>query len=297
MAGPYLYDRVKERTVTTGTGTVTLLGAPNGFRSFSVVGDGNTCPYVIVHADTSKNEWEVGIGTYTSSGTTLSRTTVLASSTGSAVDFTSGDKEVFLPNPALWSGPISSLSSVTVADGDSFILADTSDSENHKKVAASALRAYMVPPGFIMPYAGSSVPSGWLDCDGSAVSRTTYADLFTAISTTWGIGNGTTTFNVPDLRGRVIVGAGTGTGLTARSVGDIDGEEEHELTEGELAEHNHTLGSGAWNFIGNQGVGANNYTPTGGTNTSSFAATDDTGDGDPHNNMQPFGVCKWAIKT
>lgn len=68
--------------------------------------------------------------------------------------------------------------------------------------------SYFAPPGMLAPYAGSSAPSGWLLCDGSAVSRTTYADLFSAISTTYGSGNGTTTFNVPDLRGRNPYGAG-----------------------------------------------------------------------------------------
>lgn len=68
------------------------------------------------------------------------------------------------------------------------------------------------PTGSVIPYAGvSSPPSNWLVCDGSAVSRTTYAELFTAISTTFGSGDGSTTFNLPDLRGRNVVGAGTGT--------------------------------------------------------------------------------------
>lgn len=62
-----------------------------------------------------------------------------------------------------------------------------------------------------LPYAGSSIPTGWLECDGSAVSRTTYAALFAAISTTWGAGDGSTTFNLPDFRDRVPIGAGTGT--------------------------------------------------------------------------------------
>ena len=66
-------------------------------------------------------------------------------------------------------------------------------------------------PGLIFPFAGSSTPTGFLACDGSAVSRATYAALFTAISTTWGAGDGSTTFNLPDLRGRSIIGAGTGT--------------------------------------------------------------------------------------
>jgi microcystin-dependent protein len=72
----------------------------------------------------------------------------------------------------------------------------------------------LFPPGMMAPYGGASAPTGWLLCDGSAVSRTTYANLFTAISTTYGAGNGTTTFNLPDLRAAAPVGAGTSTGYT-----------------------------------------------------------------------------------
>jgi len=94
-----LADRVKETTATTGTGTVTLAGAATGYQSFSAVGNGNTTYYVIAGQGTS--EWEVGIGTYTSSGTTLSRTTILASSNaGSLVSFSSGTKDVFVTYPA-----------------------------------------------------------------------------------------------------------------------------------------------------------------------------------------------------
>jgi hypothetical protein len=92
-------DRVRETTTTTGTGTVTLGGAATGFQSFSVIGNGNTTFYTIQLANT--NEWEVGIGTYTSSGTTLSRDTILESSnSGSAVDFSAGTKDVFVTYPA-----------------------------------------------------------------------------------------------------------------------------------------------------------------------------------------------------
>lgn len=94
-----LKDRVKETTSTTGTGTITLGGAVAGFDSFSVVGDGNTTYYAIVSQ--SPGEWEVGIGTYTASGATLSRTTVLDSSSGGAlVDFSAGTKDVFVTYPA-----------------------------------------------------------------------------------------------------------------------------------------------------------------------------------------------------
>jgi hypothetical protein len=94
-----LADRVKETTTTTGTGTVTLLGASTGFQSFAVVGTGNTTYYTIAGQTTS--EWEVGIGTYTLVGTLLARTTVLASSNaGSAVNFSAGTKDVFVTYPA-----------------------------------------------------------------------------------------------------------------------------------------------------------------------------------------------------
>ena len=73
-----LADRVKETTTTAGTGTVTLLGAATGFQSFAVIGNGNTTFYTI--ASQTGNEWEVGVGTYTSSGTLLARTTVLSNS-------------------------------------------------------------------------------------------------------------------------------------------------------------------------------------------------------------------------
>ena len=94
-----LADRVKETTTTTGTGTVTLAGAVSGYQSFSAIGNANTTYYTIAGQGTS--EWEVGIGTYTSSGTTLSRDTVLASSnSGSLVNFSAGTKDVFCDYPA-----------------------------------------------------------------------------------------------------------------------------------------------------------------------------------------------------
>ena len=101
-----LADRVKETTTTTGTGTITLLGAASGFQSFATIGNGNTTYYAIVGQTTT--EWEVGLGTYTSSGTTLARTTVYASSNANAlVTFSAGTKDVFVTLP----------SSVTVTSG------------------------------------------------------------------------------------------------------------------------------------------------------------------------------------
>jgi len=89
-----LADRVRETTQTTGTGTITLAGAVDGFQSFSVIGNNNTTYYTIA----STTQWEVGIGQYY--GGTLSRDTILASSTGSVVNLSAGSKDVFVTYPA-----------------------------------------------------------------------------------------------------------------------------------------------------------------------------------------------------
>jgi len=102
-----------------------------------------------------------------------------------------------------------------------------------------------VPSGTILDYGGTSAPTGYLGCDGAAVSRTTYATLFTAISTTWGVGDGTTTFNVPDFRRRVPVGSGgTGTATLANSVGSTGGVEGFTLTGSQLPQYTAAIGGG-----------------------------------------------------
>ena len=115
-----------------------------------------------------------------------------------------------------------------------------------------------IPVGTISPYAGTSAPANWLLCDGSAVSRATYAALFGVTSTAYGAGDGSTTFNVPDLRGRIVVGSGTGaqqgaagsgvitggTALTARSVGQFFGDERTELHTHVQNSHSHGAKTG-----------------------------------------------------
>jgi microcystin-dependent protein len=105
-------------------------------------------------------------------------------------------------------------------------------------ITAGTLAA-LIPPGKLEMYAGGTPPIGWLLCDGSAVSRTTFANLFAAIGTTWGPGDGSTTFNVPDLRGRSPIGAGTGTGLTNRTLGAQVGAETHVMALSEMPSHGH----------------------------------------------------------
>lgn len=89
-----------------------------------------------------------------------------------------------------------------------------------------------------MPFAGSTAPQGYLLCDGSAVSRNDYADLFAAIGTVYGAGDGSTTFNVPDLSGRVVLGVSQ-----SHALGTSGGEAAHTLTENELPAHTHTVPS------------------------------------------------------
>ena len=91
-----------------------------------------------------------------------------------------------------------------IAAGDFVAIVDNDGVPTTKKVHGDAF----TPVGTYIQFAGASTPAGYLACDGSAVSRTTYADLFAVVSTTYGVGNGSTTFNLPDARGLVMVGAG-----------------------------------------------------------------------------------------
>lgn len=100
-----------------------------------------------------------------------------------------------------------------------------------------------LPVGATIDYAGGGAPAGWLVCDGSAVSRTAYAALFAAIGTSWGGGDGSSTFNLPDSRGRAAIGAGQGAGLTARTVGQLVGAQTHALALSETPAHSHAVAS------------------------------------------------------
>ena len=120
---------------------------------------------------------------------------------------------------------------------------DDSNRSNALTVTWSGNIITQAMAGIIQMFAGATAPDGWLNCDGSAVSRTTYATLFAAIGTTWGAGDGSTTFNVPDLRGRAPIGSGTGSGLSARTLGDNGGAESVTLTAAQsgLPAHTHSI--------------------------------------------------------
>jgi microcystin-dependent protein len=155
--------------------------------------------------------------------------------------------------------------------------------------------AFVQPIGAVIPYAGTSAPTGWLLCYGQAVSRTTYADLFAVLSTTYGVGDGSTTFNVPDLRGRVVAGqddmGGTSAnrltdqsgGLDGDTLGDTGGEETHTLTSSEL-QHTTAVGTSGINY--QNGVSSFSAVSSVGAATSSASA---------HNVVQPTIILNYII--
>lgn len=164
----------------------------------------------------------------------------------------------------------------------------------------------LVPIGTILDFAAATAPTGYLVCDGSAVSRTTYAALFAVIGTTWGAGNGSTTFNVPDLRGRTAIGAGTGTAsdATAHALGSNGGTETHKLTHAQsgVPAHSHPLPNSAivYNADGTQRLATSgsgtksSVNTTVGLSTASNTAADASS---AHPNMQPYAAVTKIIRA
>lgn len=149
--------------------------------------------------------------------------------------------------------------------------------------------------GVVKMYAGAAAPSGYLICDGSAVSRTAFATLFAAIGTTFGPGNGATTFNIPDMRGRAPIGVGTGAGLTARTLAGTVGEETHLLVTGEMPSHSHIQQFSNHLVAGTTQPDLNSDAADGSLASGDSTAT--TGGGGAHNNMQPSIGMNFIIKT
>lgn len=150
-----------------------------------------------------------------------------------------------------------------------------------------------IPIGAIQAYGGTEAPNGWLMCDGSAVNRIVYRDLFAVIGITYGEGDTVTTFNLPNLKGRVAIGADTGYAL-----GSIGGEETHQLTTNELPAHKHHMSTNNDDFNNTQSGGNYGTTRDGTTawyNTTWY--TDEAGGDQPHNNMQPYVVTNYIIKA
>jgi microcystin-dependent protein len=199
------------------------------------------------------------------------------------------------PLGSLHGHSLASLSDVALAalaDGQLLTYDSTTGTWINEAPAASAAA---IPPGVTAAYAGLAAPAGWLPCDGTAVSRDTYAALFAAIGVLHGAGDGSTTFNLPDYRGRVVAGVDAGQ-AEFNVVGKTSGAKTHLLTAAEsgLPAHTHgelTIANSAFLLAG----GAAAFLPvpsstTTGANGAASAAS-------AHNNLQPSIAQLWIIKT
>lgn len=201
---------------------------------------------------------------------------------------------------------------VTAPQVKEYVLAD----ENVGRSAIAA--AERIPVGCIMPFAGSVSPTGWLLCYGQAVSRTTYADLFAALGTTFGLGDGTTTFNLPDLRGRVIAGKDNMGGSAANRItsaavsidgatlGASGGAQTHTLNSSQMPSHSHTQNAhshepqtffnAAPGGTSVTGIGNTTYAGSAIAAAANTATNQNTGGGGAHNNVQPTIIMNQIIK-
>ena len=158
-----------------------------------------------------------------------------------------------------------------------------------------------VNTGTIMSWSNSTVPSGFLECDGSAVSRTTYSDLFGVISTDYGTGDGSTTFNLPDLQDKTMVGASSGKAYSTTGGAESVSTSNHTLTEAQMPTHNHNTNLDMATCVS----GANESRAVrGGCSTSNTATlgSNSKGSSSAHNHgslsvMQPYMALKFMIKT
>lgn len=145
--------------------------------------------------------------------------------------------------------------------------------------------------GEIKMWAGDAIPDGWLLCDGSEVSKTTYPNLYAAIGDSWGVPNSSSNFKLPNLKGRVPVGYDSAD-VDFDTVGDVGGEKTHLLTESEMPSHKHFLNYNVVYEVGGSLRGSKG-TYYGWSLTK--PTTNNTGGGQAHNNMQPYAVIKYII--
>ena len=173
---------------------------------------------------------------------------------------------------------------------DEVVFKDHTQTLTHKTINANDnTLTNIIPAGTINMFGGSTAPTGWLICNGNAVSRTTYSGLFSIIGTTYGTGDGSTTFNLPNLKGKVVVGLDSGD-TSFDALGETGGEKTHTLTIDEIPSHTHNLngtkalaGGSSYEWYDNPST---NKLPTGAK-----------GGGGSHNNLQPYITLNYIIKT
>lgn len=190
--------------------------------------------------------------------------------------------------------------------GGGIVLTEIDDGGDETLKIALDGPASNIPVGAINAYAGSIAPAGWLLCDGAAISREIYASLFAVIGTTYGVGDGSTSFNLPDLRGRIVAGkddmggvaagrltAGSAAGLDGAVLGAAGGNQQHQLTIAEMPRHQHTLKYRANLLNGGSNVEIADYSVPLPLELNTSA----TGGDQPHNNVQPTLILNYIIKA
>jgi microcystin-dependent protein len=331
-------------TYTAGNSTQIPVGAAVTIGGVSPAGYNGT--YTVTASSAGSVSYaNTTTASYISAGTVSVEPAIAASGANTNIDINLVPKgsgavrvrgaEIVLPSNSqtLSNKTLASPANVSATTGNAAIIAATGPDTNidinltpkgSGTVLIGGQGGFLIPTGSVMPFAGSSAPAGWLLSFGQAVSRTTYAALFAAIGTTYGVGDGSTTFNLPDLRGRVVAGqddmGGTSanrlTGLSGGVDGDVlggtGGLETHTLTEAQLAAHkhfhgvNHDRSSGDWllHIYGHSdaetpgsALGRHNA-GVGGANSSNSRQgfTSTTGSGQAHNNVQPTIILNYIIK-
>jgi microcystin-dependent protein len=181
---------------------------------------------------------------------------------------------------------------VSILDDDTMATASATSLATSESIKAYVDSEIGIPTGTVSAFAGSSAPTGYALCDGSAVNRTTQAALFAVIGTTYGVGDGSTTFNLPDLRGRVVAGMGGGLLSGTDALGDTGGAATHTLTEAEMPSHSHDYFRAPADRIGS-GAGSARVEDR----SNNTEQTTDTGGDQAHNNVQPTIILNYIIKT
>jgi microcystin-dependent protein len=220
----------------------------------------------------------------------------------------------FTVSNTIFVGANTALTTSALRIGNSTVNTATSSTDlafSNTSVAISLTGSILV--GEVKIYAGTSAPAGWLFCYGQAISRTTYAALFAILSTTYGAGDGSTTFNVPDLRGRVVAGqddmggssANRLTGVTGSVNGDTlggtGGTETHTLVTAEIPAHTHALAWTSGKPNSGSGTRSNNIEDapgsrnTGSTTNVGGITINSEGGGGAHNNVQPTIILNYMI--
>ena len=199
---------------------------------------------------------------------------------------------------------ISELNELTTAKNDDLLPIVDIETGETKKIKASALgnvggiTGDTLPIGSMVPYGNENPPTNWLICDGSEISRFTYSDLFNVIGTSYGEGDGSTTFNLPNKKGKISVGLDT-QDTDFNTIGKTGGEKTHALTVTEMPSHSHTMeDSKIYDYESQTGTGSiyasDTVLPP---SWSTSRSTSSTGGGESHNNLQPYEVDNWIIKA